>query len=144
MSDSLILQYKALEDKIIDRALAIAEILDDYQDVMYDTVNEIEFDINLWQFRQGHLKSIQTYNGGAMIIMDTSIPYSEFDDQENLFIPSQFLSDDDLDERAVIDYYVSAQKERDEEAYKRDIEQAKRQLNYWKECGIWEEINETD
>lgn len=143
MSSNLITQYKELEGKIIKRALNIAEILDDYQDDMYDTVNEIEFDLNLWQFRQGHLKSIQTYNGGAMIIMDTAIPYSEFDDQEYLFIPSQFLSDDDLDERAVIDYYVSIQKEKDDATQKRDIEQAKRQLAYWKECGIWEEINET-
>lgn len=144
MSDSLILQYKALEDKIIDRALAIAGILYEYQDEVYDTEDEIEFHINLWQFRQGHLKSIQPYNGGAMIIMDTSIPYEDYDQHETLFIPSQFLSDYELDERAVIDYYVSLQKEKDEATYKRDIEQAKRQLAYWKECGIWEEINETD
>lgn len=143
MSDSLILQYKALEDKIIDRALVIAEILDDYQDVMYDTVNEIEFDINLWQFRQGHLKSLNSFNGGVIVIMDTSIPYEDYDQEEHLFIPDQFLSDEELDERAVIDYYVSTQKERDEEAYNRNIEQAKRQLTYWKECGMWEEINET-
>ena len=144
MSSNLITQYKELEGKIIKRALNIAEILDDYQDDMYDTVNEIEFDLNLWQFRQGHLKSIQSYNGGVMIIMDTSIPYSEFDDQETLFIPSQFLNDDELDKQDVIDYYVSVQKEKDDNTRKRDIEQAKRQLNYWKECGIWEEINETD
>ena len=144
MSSNLITQYKELEGKIIKRALNIAEILDDYQDDMYDTVNEIEFDLNLWQFRQGHLKSIQSYNGGVMIIMDTSIPYSEFDDQETLFIPSQFLNDDELDKQDVIDYYVSVQKEKDDNTRKRDIEQAKRQLNYRKECGIWEEINETE
>lgn len=144
MSDSLILQYKALEDKIIDRALAIAEILYEYQDVMYDTVNEIEFDINLWQFRQGHLKSLNSFNGGAIVIMDTSIPYEDYGQEERLFIPEQFLSDGELDKQSVLDYYVSIQKERAEEEYKRDIEQAKRQLSYWKECGMWEEINETD